>query len=73
LFINDYVRNAGAKLTLFLGSAMLLARILCCKMVIFNIWLVLKIPRKRSFPFYYLALCCLFAFIWHLSLTLLVA
>ncbi len=37
------------------------------------IWLVLKIPRKRSFPFYYLALCCLFAFIWHLSLTLLVA
>ena len=34
---------------------------------------VLKIPRKGSIVVPCFALCCLFAFIWHLSLTLSVA
>ena len=39
----------------------------------FEIRHVLKIPRKGSIVVPCFALCCLFAFIWHLSLTLSVA
>ena len=38
-----------------------------------GLWHVLKIPRKGSIVVPCFALCCLFAFIWHLSLTLSVA
>ena len=40
---------------------------------VINLWHVLKIPRKGSFVVPYIALHCLFAFIWHLLLILSVA
>ena len=37
---------------------------------VINLWHVLKIPRNGSFVVPYIALHCLFAFIWHLLLIL---
>ena len=44
-----------------------------CFLPYFSLRHVLKIPRKGSIVVPCIALHCLFAFIWHLSLTLLVA